>query len=409
MKQRDDRGRSERGGGSLAGTFSPTRVFSLREVRWLELDWHVLLLALGLLLVGAVFVQTMAEADLNAGRDDVKFAPHVDKLLLTLPAILLAVALRPRWLRRNAHVVYALTIVLLCLVPVLGEARNGARRWIPLPVRFDLQPSELAKLGVILALARVLYKNRLQRARDWIPPLCIALLPMALVALQPDLGTAMTLVPITLGMLYVAGARAKILLWFVAGALALGVCVWQFQIGVHDYQLQRIRTWVEGWRADELIEARGGAAFHSYHARVVIGNGGAFGQGLGEGVANQAGHLPERDCDSIFAVMAEELGFLRTTLLLGAYALLIALMMGSASAIRDRFSRLAAGGVAFYFAGQFFVNVGVNLGLVPMTGITLPLFSTGGSSMLVTFLALGLFLGLSSHREPSLDEDSFRT
>lgn len=394
--------------GSLSGSFSPARAFSLREVRWLELDWHVLLIALGLLGLGTLFVYTIAEADALAGRDDVFFAPHADKILLTLPAILIALALRPRWLRRNAYVVYGLAIVLLCLVPVLGESRNGARRWIPMPVRFDLQPSELAKLGVIVALARVLYRNRLQRASDWIPPLCIALVPMGLVALQPDLGTALTIVPITLGMLYVAGARARVLLWFIAGAVIVGVCVWQFQFGVHDYQLQRVQTWIHGFRAQDLIDARGGPAYHAYHERLGIGNGGVLGQGLGEGVANQAGHLPERDCDSIFAVVAEELGFLRTTMLLGVYTLMVALMMGSASAIRDRFSRLAAGGVALYFAGQFFVNVGVNLGLVPMTGITLPLFSTGGSSMLVTFLALGMFLGLSSHREPSLDQDSFR-
>lgn len=187
------------------------------------------------------------------------------------------------------------------------------------------------------------------------------------------------------------------------------MCVWQFQIGVHDYQLQRIQTWVDGFRAQDLIQARGGPAFHSYHARVAIGNGGLFGQGIGGGVANQTGYLPERDCDSIFAVVAEELGLVGTLGVLAAYGLLIALMMGSASAIRDRFSRLAAGGIAFYFAAQLFINVSVNLGLIPMTGITLPLFSTGGSSMLVTFLAIGLFLGLSSHHEPSLDRDSFRT
>ena len=130
--------------------------------------------------------------------------------------------------------------------------------------------------------------------------------------------------------------------------------------------------------------------------------------GLGEGVANEAAILPERDSDSVFAVIAEESGFLGTTGLLLLYALMIVLILSSAASIRERFSRLVVCGIGLYFAAHFFVNVGVNLGLIPMTGLTLPLFSTGGSSMFVTFLALGLALGLAAQREATLDEDAFR-
>jgi len=395
--------------GSSAGMFSPRRVLSLRLVRWFELDWHVLAIAGLLLGIGLAFVRAMSAADELFDRDDVDFGRHLAKVLLTLPVLVAALAVRPRWLRRNAYTIYGACIVLLLLVPIVGDDRNGARRWIPLPVNFDLQPSELAKLGVIVALARVLYRNRLQRLGDWGPPLLIALAPIALVALQPDLGTAMTMVPVTLGMLYLAGARAGVLARFVGAAAVLAVLVWYLQIGFHDYQLQRIDTWIHGIEAHELIERRNGPAFHSYHARVAIGNGSVLGKGLGNGVGNVAGHLPERDCDSIFAVVAEEAGWLGASLVLALYALMIALIMGSASAIRDRFSRLAVGGLALYFAAHFFINVAVNLGMIPMTGLTLPLFSTGGSSLLVTFAALGLALGLASHREPSLDRDSFRT
>jgi rod shape determining protein RodA len=177
---------------------------------------------------------------------------------------------------------------------------------------------------------------------------------------------------------------------------------------IHDYQLQRIQTWLESMSPESLIAGRNGAAFHTYHARVAIGNGGWFGRGLGLGVANEAAHLPERDSDSIFAVIAEEAGFLGTAGLLSLYVLLIVLVLASASAIRERFSRLVVCGIGLYFAAHFFVNVGVNLGLLPMTGLTLPLFSTGGSSMFVTFLALGLALGLAAQREATLDEDAFR-
>jgi rod shape determining protein RodA len=398
-----------------AGSEKPRPLFahvlSLRAVRWSALDWHILMLAFGLLALGLAFVHEMHAADVLHERppaDSVDFEKHVIKVLLALPFLVLGLALRARWLARQAWLLYSACLVLLLLTPFLGDSRNGARRWIALPGGFDLQPSELAKVGVILMLARILYKNKLERPRDWGPPLAVALVPMALVARQPDLGTALSLVPVTLGMLYIAGARAGVLLRFIVAALLLGACVWKFQFGVHDYQQRRINTWVDSLAADKLIAGKAGAAFHSYHARVAIGNGGWTGTGLGEGIANTAAHLPERDCDSIFAVLAEESGWLGTAAILGVYALLVAAILGSASRLRDRFSRLAVAGVGLYFAAHLFIHSSVNLGLIPLTGIPLPLFSTGGSSMLATMLALGLALGLAANREPSLDRDSFR-
>jgi rod shape determining protein RodA len=393
----------------LSAPFAARRVLSLRAVRWFELDWHILVIALLLLGLGMAFIHAMAQADesLQREHDPIVFSSHVKKVIVCLPAMIAALAVRPRWLRRSAYAIYGLCIFLLLLVAVIGISKNGAKRWLPSPGEFELQPSELAKIGVILALARVLYRNRLQHLRDWGPPLLIALVPMGLVAKRPDLGTALTLVPITLGMLYLAGARASVLLRFILGAALLGGCLWQFQVGVKNYQVQRVDTWLHGFNAQNLIDTKNTAAFHSYHARVSIGHGGLLGTGLGEGVANQAGYLPERQCDSVFAVVAEEAGWLGTVAILLLYVVMIALIMGSAGGIRDRFSRLAVGGIALYFAAHFFINVGVNLGLVPMTGLTLPLFSTGGSSLLVTFVMLGLALGLASHHEPSLDRDSF--
>jgi rod shape determining protein RodA len=385
------------------------RALSLRGLRWLRVDWHVLGLALALLGCGLVFVHAMGEAaGESSERGAVVFSAHLKKVLVALPALALGLAVRPRWLRRNAWVVYAASIALLALVPILGEERNSARRWIALPgVGFDLQPSELAKLGLIVMLARVLYTCRLRRPGEWVLPVAIALLPMGLVAMQPDLGTAMTIVPVTLGMLYLAGARPRRLIQVVLAAALIAFGAWRLEL-IRDYQLQRVETWLASFGTDELIEGRNGPAFHTYHARVAIGNGGLFGTGLGRGVANEAGHLPERDCDSIFAVIAEEAGLFGAGAILALYALFIALLFMSASGIRERFSRLAVGGVALYFAAHFFVNVGVNLGLLPMTGLTLPLVSTGGSSLLASFLALGLALGLSAHHEPSLDADAFR-
>jgi len=381
---------------------------ALRRLDWLRIDWHVLGLAFALLACGLLFVHGMDQADDLFERNHVDFRSHLKKVLLTSPALLAGLFVRPRWLRRNAWMLYGLSLALLVLVFAIGEERNNARRWIPLPGGvFDLQPSELAKLGLVLALARALYTTRLQRAREWVATGTLALVPMALVARQPDLGTAMTFAPVTLGMFYLAGARARHIAQGVLAVALVGVLVWQLG-WIRDYQLERVDTWLSSMTSEELIRGRNGPAFHTYHARVAIGNGGWFGTGLGQGVANEAAHLPERDCDSIFAVVAEEAGLVGTSGILALYALLIVLILGSASGIRERFSRLVVGGLGLYFASHFFINVGVNLGLLPMTGLTLPLFSTGGSSLLVTFLALGLALGLAAQQEPSLDRDAFR-
>ncbi|MEY2808326.1 MAG: FtsW/RodA/SpoVE family cell cycle protein [Planctomycetia bacterium] len=383
------------------------RVLSLKSVRWFELDWHVALLALALAAIGMVHVHSIAEADELHQRAGVDWGGHVQKLCVALPFFVLALAARARWLARNAGRIWLAAMVLMVLVFVVGDVRNGARRWIQLPLGFDLQPSELAKPALVLALAAALASTKLKSGRDWMRVAPIMLVPIALTALQPDLGTAMTMVPVSLGMLWAAGASWRLYAALFVGGPLLALLAAGTGFLLHDYQLQRVRTWLESWNAQDLLEAKNGAAFHAYHARVAIGNGGWTGTGLGEGVANRTAYLPERDCDSIFAVVAEEGGFVGALLVLLVYALFVVSLFGSASALRDRFSRLAVTGIAIYFGAHLVVNTGVNLGLVPLTGLTLPFFSTGGSSMLASWAMLGLALGLCASRVPTLDGDSF--
>jgi rod shape determining protein RodA len=389
------------------GRLGLERAVDPSRLPWLRVDWHILLLALALLSIGMLFVKGMAEADLRFDRGEIVFEGHLKKVLVALPALLLGLCVRARWLRRNAWLVFAGCVVLLLLVPVLGEERNNARRWIPLPGGFDLQPSELAKLGFVIAMARLLYTRRMQGADDWLRAGLLTLLPMGLVMAQPDLGTALTLAPVALGMVYLAGAPGRAIVRLALLGLVAGWLAVQLDL-VKPYQLQRIETWTESWAPEDLIASRNRAGFHAYHARVAIGNGGLTGQGLGEGVANEAAHLPERESDSIFAVVAEEAGFLGTAGILALYCLMIVLLMASAAAVRERFSRLVVGGVALVLAAHLTVNVGVNLGLLPLTGLPLPLFSTGGSSLLASLLALGLALGLAAQSEPTFDQDAFR-
>jgi rod shape determining protein RodA len=395
---------------SWKGTRPPSGWRSIVDTRipWSKVDWSVVFLALLLVGTSLAFVHQMSESDWLHGRDDIVFESHLKKYVVAAPFLLLGFFLRPRWLRRNAWLAYGAVMLLLCLVPVIGEERNNARRWIAMPVgSFDLQPSELAKIGLILILARSLYRNRLQSIGDWVAPALFALLPMALVVKQPDLGTALTVVPVTLGMFWLAGAKGETLVAIVLVGIVLGGLAWQLE-WVQGYQKKRIDVWAQSYESGPLIENKNGAAFHPYHARMGIGNGGLLGTGLGRGVANEAGHLPERESDSIFAVVAEEGGFVGATLLVVLYLVFSSLLLVTAARTRERFSRLVVGGVALFFAAHFFINVGVNLGLLPMTGLTLPLISTGGSSLMASFLALGLALGLSARREPSLDLDAFR-
>ncbi|MEZ6016847.1 MAG: FtsW/RodA/SpoVE family cell cycle protein [Planctomycetota bacterium] len=381
---------------------------SSRHIRWAEFDWHIVLIAALLLSVGMYFIHAMSLALGNDEINGVSFEGHRQKIVMAVPALLLGLFVRPQWLRRQAWVVYGGALVLLLLVPLIGDERNSARRWIELPlIKFDLQPSELAKIAVILMLAKVLDQNPLESLRDWLKPLLVALVPMLMVAAQPDLGTSLTIVPVTVGLIYLAGGRARALLSLAGLGVLVGATA--FSLGfVRAYQLERVETWLDSFSPDELIASRNGPGFHTYHARVAIGNGGLEGRGIGEGVANETGLLPERDCDSIFAVIAEEGGFYGAAAVVALYTLLVVLMMASAAGMRDRFGRLVVGGVAIYFGAHLFINVSVNLGVLPMTGLTLPLLSTGGSSLLATFLALGLALGQSSHHEASLDSDAFR-
>ena len=385
-------------------------VFSRRHVRWSVLSWPALFLAVAMLLVGLVFIDAMSLSASNIGGSStagrIDFGSHKQKLMVALPMFFAGLFVRPQWLRRMTPWIYAGCIVLLLLVQFFGDERNNAKRWIQLP-KFDLQPSELAKIGTILMLAKVLHGGRFEGLGDWIKPLAVALLPMALVAIQPDLGTAMTIVPVTLGLIYLAGGSGVVISGLVGAVALTGVAA--FQTGkLQGYQVERIETWMESFDTAELIAARNGPGFHTFYARTFTGNCGLYGRGLGEGVANETGLLPERDCDSIIAVVAEEWGFWRTAALLLAYGLMVVSLMISAAGLRDRFARLVVGGVAIYFAAHLFINVSVNVGLLPMTGLTLPLLSTGGSSLLATFLALGLALGLGSHHERDLGSDAFR-
>lgn len=290
---------------------------------------------------------------------------------------------------------YAFPAVLLCfgllvvvLIPGLGVVRGGARSWLGIG-SFGIQPSEFMKLAMVLFLAKLLSErqNQIQRfTTGLMPPLGILGLAFGLIMLQPDLGTGAVMIGASLLVIYVAGARIAHL-----GGLALvGLVGFVGLIAAAPYRLQRITAFLDPWQ-DPL-----GAGYQSIQSLYAIGPGGLVGLGLGMS-RQKYNYLPEPQTDFIFSILAEELGFIGGTLLLLLFLLLIWRGMRTAITLTDPFGSLLASGIVGIIAVQVLINIGVVIGMMPVTGITLPLVSYGGSSLTLLLTALGILLNLSRY------------
>ncbi|GEM90146.1 rod shape-determining protein RodA [Oceanithermus desulfurans] len=337
-------------------------------------DWPLALLTLGLNVAG-LFV--LASAAPN---------PRLWKLQLLFAAVALVAAallqlFRKATVYRLSYVAYGLSLLLLVAVLFFGREVNGARSWFVLgPLR--LQPSELAKLALILALARFLHGRTLERWRDYLLPLALALPPVALTLVEPDLGGALVLAAIVFGIFFVRGLPWRHLAVAVLlAAVLVPTVVWP---NLKPHQQERILVLLNP-ASDPL-----GAGFQVIQSMIAIGSGGVAGKGYGQGTQAQLGFVPERHTDFIFSVLAEEMGLVGAlAVLLGYAALLYRLGVMAVEVLHDG-DRLVIAGVMSLLAFQLLVNVGVTLGVAPVTGITLPLMSYGGTSLLTTYLALGL-------------------
>jgi rod shape determining protein RodA len=295
-----------------------------------------------------------------------------------------------RWLRIWAPVLYlgSLAGLALIFVPGVGSTVNGSHSWLMVG-GLSIQPAELAKVGVIVGMALVLAERAEGRLRtslsdsDLVPALLIAAVPAALILMQPDLGTAMVLTAIVFGIVALAGAPKR---WLV-GLLAVGVGTIAVAIALgvlEEYQLLRFRAFT-----DPALDPKG-AGYNTIQARVAIGNGGVFGQGLFDGSQTRAGFVPEQHTDFVFTVAGEELGLIGAAAIILLFAVVLWRALRIASAADDIFGRLAAVGVACWFGFQAFQNIGMCLGIMPVTGVPLPLVSYGGTSMFASLIGVGL-------------------
>ncbi|MEZ5990438.1 MAG: FtsW/RodA/SpoVE family cell cycle protein [Planctomycetota bacterium] len=301
-----------------------------------------------------------------------------------------------------APVLYVLVLLMLVALLFYGAKINGARRWFRLGP-LSLQPSEFVKPALILMLARLLrFETEGRLLRGLIVPLGLTLVPMLLMARQPDLGSALALLPVTLAMAWVGGVRGRNLAVVVLGFAVLTFVLFPF---LHGYQKERILVWLD--QAHMTGTQAHGAGYHLQQSLIAVGSGGVFGDGLFEGIQNRYDFLPYRETDFLFSVVAEETGLLGGGLLVLLYSGLCIAIFWLGAGIRDRFGRLIAAGVGVYFLTHLAIHVGVTTGLLPTTGLPLPRLSYGRSSTTAAWLALALFAHALVHRERNLSRDRY--
>jgi rod shape determining protein RodA len=276
-------------------------------------------------------------------------------------------------------------------VLLFGVVRGGSRRWIDLGV-FNLQPSEFAKAALALVLAKFFGESRRQSPTraDLATGAAMAALPFLLIARQPDLGTAITLLPVYLFIAYVAGLPLRMLgMAALVGVLAAPVA-WKFAL--KDYQKERIETFINPYKDQK------GSGYQQIQARITVGSGGPWGKGFTEGTQGQLRFLPVAHNDFIFSVLAEEQGFAGVIAALGLYLFIIMRALQSAQLAKDRLGAYLVLGVLASFTFQVIYNITMSAGLAPVKGLTLPLMSYGGSSMIATLAGFGLILNVRMRR-----------
>ena len=353
---------------------------------YFHLDWLLIAAVLVLAVMGVTMIFSATQA--TSPR---LYLAQLYALGLGLGAMLVVLSIDYRTLADKSHLIYIGIILLLLYVMFFGVVRGGARRWISLGV-FNLQPSEFAKLVVALVLAKFFGESRrsMPTRGDLATGAALVAVPFLLIARQPDLGTAVTLVPILLFVAFVAGLPMRMLGILSIVALLAAPVAWAFAL--KEYQKERIETFINPYK-----DARG-AGYQQIQARITVGSGGLTGKGFRQGTQGQLRFLPVAHNDFIFSAWAEERGFLGVVVALGLYLLVIWRSLEAARLSKDRLGTFLVIGVLASFTFQVFYNITMSAGLAPVKGLTLPLMSYGGSSLIATLTGFGLILNVRMRR-----------
>jgi len=351
-----------------------------------EVDWVLLGLVLLHSLIGVFFIYSSSH--LLAGNYYVRQLAWIG---VSLVALALVLAIDYKFFVSLSIYFYGLTVALLAATLVFARFIAGTKSWITLGL-MQFQPSELAKIVMILLFARLFagYKSAYLTTRHTLFALALAGVPLVLIILQPDLGTAMTFLAIIGGAFILAGLRRKTVLLFLLAAIVVGLGGWNF--GFKDYQKKRLTTLV-----NPLHDPRG-SGYQVIQSKIAIGAGGLSGKGFMKGSQSQLRFLPARHTDFIFSVIGEEAGFMGVLAVIVLYFFMLTRMFLSVSKARDRAGVYIIFTAALLIAFQFLVNILMIIGLFPVVGITLPFISYGGSSLLTNFIACGLILNVKMRR-----------
>jgi rod shape determining protein RodA len=365
------------------------RRFSTRAVD--HFDWGLFLAACGIGILGVINLYSATSVAKGVLTDI-----YIQQIYWFVAGGILATvvaAVDYRHYERSGYVLYGLGIVLLILVFILGKDVRGSSRWINIG-SFGFQPSEFMKLFMIVALAKYLHDDpprpEGRTLIDFIVPAVIAGIPMFLILRQPDLGTALIHGLIFLSICGMTQIRWQSVAKLIVSSAVLAPVIWLY--GLREYQKNRITSFLN----PEADVRRTG--WHAHHARIAIGNGGPSGQGFMKGTQNQHLFLPDQHSDFPFAVYAEDWGFLGCLLLVGLYGFLVIWALRIAAGAKDRFGSVVAVGVGALFFWHAVFNLGMVTGLLPVVGVTLPLFSAGGSSVLTILMGIGLLMNVSTRR-----------
>ncbi len=351
-----------------------------------QLNWPLVLLLTLIAGIGFAMLYSAANGSLEpwAGRQMTRFAVGV------VVMVLVALVDIRLWLR-YAYLAYFASLALLGSVEVIGASGLGAQRWIDLGP-FNIQPSELMKLTIILALARYFHglsQEDIARPAYLIAPLLLVFAPAVLVLRQPDLGSAALLVLIGGAMFFLAGVRLWAFAAVLIASLAAVPLAWQF---LRDYQKTRLLTFLDP-ESDPL-----GAGYHILQSKIAFGAGGIFGKGFLQGSQSHLNFLPEKQTDFIFTMLAEEFGMVGGLVLVALYLAVVAYGLSIALRCRHQFGRLLAMGLTTAFFLSVFLNMAMVMGLIPVVGMPLPLISYGGTAMMTVLIGFGLIIGVHLHR-----------
>ncbi len=355
-----------------------------------HIDWFVFTSALAISIAGAVTMRSFSVENFFFERQSVW-------ICISIAIFLLASIPEYGFLRRTPVITafFAITVALLALIYLFGSIVKGAQNRFSLGL-FAVQPSDPAKLLLVMLLSKYFARRHVEIAhiRHIFVSGAYAFALFVLVFFQPDFGSAVIIGAIWLGMVLAAGISWKHLLALAVTGIIVLTGLWQY--GLQEYQKQRVLTFLH-----PLTDIHG-SGYNAYQAMVAVGSGELLGKGIGYGTQSKLKFLPEYQTDFIFAAFAEEWGFVGVVLLFGLFTVLVIRILIIAGHGADNFAMLFGIGIAVYFTAQFVVHVGMNMGLLPITGTTLPFMSYGGSHLVTEYLALGILMGMRRHARPSV-------